>query len=121
MRKYLIRRLIMMVPLLLGITLLSFSIMQLAPGDPASLKAAMNPHVDPSYILKLRESYGLNDPLMTQYWHWLKRVCVLNFGDCFKDGRPVLTVIGERMPATLLLEGISLILLFVIAVPLGVA
>jgi peptide/nickel transport system permease protein len=121
MQKYLIRRLLLMVPLLLGITLLSFVIMQLAPGDPAVLKAAMNPHVDPSYIEKLRASYGLNDPLLVQYGHWLKRICLLDFGESFKDSRPVLTIIGERMPATLLLEGLSLILLFLIAVPLGVA
>ena len=110
-----------MVPLLLGITLLSFVIMQLAPGDPAVLKAGMGAHVDPSYIEKLRASYGLNDPLMVQYWHWLQRICLLNFGESFKDSRPVLTIIGERMPATLLLEGTSLVLLFLIAVPLGVA
>jgi len=121
MRKYLIRRLILMVPLLLGITLLSFTIMQLAPGDPASLHAAMNPKIDASYIAKLRQSYGLNDPLLVQYWHWLKRICLLDFGNSFRDDRPVLSIIGDRMPATLLLEGFSLVLLFVIAVPLGVA
>src|SRR5258708_5689943 len=121
MRKYLIRRLVLMVPLLLGITLLSFTIMQLAPGDPASLRAAGNSHVDPSYIEKLRQFYGLNDPLMTQYWHWLKRICLMDFGSSFKDNRPVLTIIGERMPATLLLEGLSIALLFLVAVPMGVA
>jgi peptide/nickel transport system permease protein len=121
MRNYLIRRLMMMVPLLLGISLLSFIIMQLAPGDPAALKAGMNPHVDPNYILKLRASYGLNDPLMTQYWHWLVRICRLDFGTSFMDNRPVLDVIAERLPATFLLSGLSLVLLFVIAVPMGVA
>ncbi len=121
MRKYLIRRLILMVPLLFGITLLSFTIMQLAPGDPATIHAGMNPHIDASYIQKLRESYGLNDPLLVQYWHWLQRVCLLDFGSSFRDNRPVLSIIGDRMPATLLLEGLSMILLFLIAVPMGVA
>ncbi len=111
----------MMVPLLLGITLLSFVIMQLAPGDPTALKAAGNPHIDPSYIERLRQSYGLNDPLMVQYWHWLKRICTLDFGTSFKDGRPVLDVIAERLPATFLLSGLSLALLFIVAVPLGIA
>ncbi len=111
----------MMVPLLLGISLLSFAIMQLAPGDPAALNVAMNAKVDPTYLEKLRRSYGLDDPLMVQYWHWLQRICVLNFGESFKDSRPVLTIIGERLPATFLLSGLSLVLLFVLAVPLGVA
>jgi peptide/nickel transport system permease protein len=59
--------------------------------------------------------------MMVQYWHWLKRIAVLDFGTSFKDNRPVLTIIGERLPATFLLSGLSLFLLFVVAVPLGVA
>jgi peptide/nickel transport system permease protein len=111
----------MMIPLLLGISLLSFVIMQLAPGDPATLGIAMSAKIDPSYLEKLRQSYGLNDPLMVQYWHWLKHICVLDFGNCFGDNRPVLTVIAERLPATFLLSGLSLFLLFILGVPLGVA
>lgn len=120
MKKYILRRLLLMVPLLLGISVVSFAIMQLAPGDPASLSAAMNQKIDPSYIEKLRASYGLNEPIPVQYWHWLSHLCRLDFGDSFKDGRPVLTLIGEHLPATLLLSGLSLILLFLIGVPLGV-
>jgi peptide/nickel transport system permease protein len=121
MKKFLLRRLFLMVPLLLGISFLSFLIMQLAPGDPATLNVAMNAKVDPSYIEKLHKFYGLDDPLMVQYWHWLKRICTLDFGLSFKDNRPVLAVIVERLPATLLLSGLSLVLLFLIGVPLGVA
>lgn len=121
MRKFILRRLLLMVPLLLGITFLSFLIMQLAPGDPAALDAAMNPRIDPSYIQKLRQSYGLDDPLLVQYWHWLQRVATLDFGESFKDSRPVLAVIAERLPATFLLSGLSLLLLFILGVPLGVA
>ncbi len=120
MRKFLLRRLLLMIPLLLGISFISFVIMQLAPGDPASLNIGMNSKIDPSYILKLRQSYGLDDPLMVQYWHWLKRICLLNFGNTFRDNRPVIAVIGERLPATLLLSGLSEVLLFLVAVPLGV-
>jgi peptide/nickel transport system permease protein len=109
-----------MIPLLLGISFISFVIMQLAPGDPASLNIGMNSKIDPSYLLKLRQSYGLNDPLMVQYWHWLKRICLLDFGNTFRDNRPVIAVIGERLPATLLLSGLSEVLLFLVAVPLGI-
>jgi peptide/nickel transport system permease protein len=121
MKKFILRRLMMMVPLLLGVSVISFAIMQLAPGDPASLSAAMNQKIDPSYIEKLRAAYGLNDPLYVQYWHWLSHLARLDFGESFKDSRPVLTLILEHMPATLLLSGLSLVLLFVIGVPLGVA
>jgi len=121
MRNFLLRRFLLMVPLMLGITVLSFGIMQLAPGDPATLDVAMNPRIDPSYLQKLRTSYGLDQPIPVQYWNWLKRVAVLDFGESYKDSRPVLTVIAERLPATLLLSGLSLVLLFLIAVPLGVA
>ena len=110
----------MMVPLLLGITLISFVIMELAPGDPASLNVGMNSKIDPSYLVKLRQSYGLDDPLMVQYWHWLKRICLLDFGSTFRDNRPVIVVIAERFPATLLLSGLSEVLLFLVAVPMGV-
>lgn len=110
----------MMIPLILGISILSFVIMQLAPGDAASISVGFNGKIDPSYVEKLRQSYGLNDPIPVQYWHWLKRVCLLDFGTSFKDNRPVLAVIAERMPATLLLSGLSEVLLFLIAVPMGI-
>jgi peptide/nickel transport system permease protein len=120
MRRYLIRRLLLMVPLLLGISFLTFAVIQLAPGDAAVLDTAMNQKVDPTYIQRLRESYGLNDPFLVQYGKWLKRMVTLDFGQSFKDNRPVLGLILERLPATLLLSGLSLVLLFLIAVPLGV-
>jgi peptide/nickel transport system permease protein len=120
MRKFLIRRLLMMIPLLLGISILSFLIMHLAPGEPAALDVAMNTKVDPSYIQKLQAFYEIDKPLHIQYWHWLKRLATLDFGLSFKDNRPVLRVILERLPATLVLSGLSEILLFLIAVPLGI-
>lgn len=121
MRKFLIRRLLLMIPLVLGISILTFAILKLSPGDPASLNVALNSKIDPGYITKLRQAYGLNDPVHVQYWHWLKGMLTFNFGNSFMDNRPVLTVISERLPATLLLSGLSEILLFLIAVPLGVA
>lgn len=120
MRRYLLRRLLLMIPLLLGISMLTFLIIQLAPGDAAVLDASMDPRVDSSYVERLRKSYGLDDPLHVQYVNWLRRFVTLDFGTSFKDNRPVLEVILERLPATLLLSGSSLVLLFLTAVPLGV-
>ncbi len=121
MRNFILRRLLMMAPLLLGISILSFTIIKLAPGDPASLSVNMNAKIDPGYITKLREAYGLNDPLYVQYGRWLKGMVTLNFGKSFKDDRPVIDVILERLPATLVLTVPSLILLLFIGIPLGVA
>ena len=120
MRKYLIRRLLMMVPLILGISILTFAILQLAPGDPASLSVSLNSKIDPGYITKLRAAYGLDQPVYVQYVRWLKGMLTLDFGKSFMDNRPVLAVILERLPATLLLSGLSEALLFLIAVPLGI-
>jgi peptide/nickel transport system permease protein len=119
MRKYLIRRLLMMIPLVFGISILTFAILKLSPGDPASLSVSLNAKIDPGYITKLRASFGLDQPVYVQYWRWLKGMLTLDFGKSFMDGRPVLTVILERLPATLLLSGLSEIILFLVAVPLG--
>ncbi len=110
-----------MIPLILGISILTFGILKLSPGDPASLNVAMNSKIDPGYITKLRQAYGLDDPVYVQYGRWLKGMVTLDFGNSFMDNRPVLTVIGERLPATLLLSGLSELLLFLVAVPLGIA
>jgi len=120
MRKYVIRRLLMMVPLIFGISILTFAILKLSPGDPATLSVALNSKIDPGYITKLRASFGLDQPVYIQYWRWLKGMLTLDFGNSFMDNRPVLTVIGERLPATFLLSGLSELLLFLVAVPLGI-
>lgn len=110
----------MMIPLILGISILTFAILKLSPGDPATLSVGLNSKIDPGYITKLRASFGLDQPIYVQYWRWLKGMLTLDFGNSFMDNRPVLTVIGERLPATLLLSGLSEILLFLVAVPLGI-
>jgi peptide/nickel transport system permease protein len=120
MRNYLFRRLLMMIPLVLGISVLTFAILQLSPGDPASLGVGLNSKIDPGYLTKLRAAYGLDKPLYVQYGLWLKGMLTLDFGRSFMDNRPVLSVILERLPATLLLSGLSELLLFLVAVPLGV-
>ncbi len=120
MRKFVLRRLLMMIPLLFGISILTFAIVKLAPGDAASLSVALNSKIDPGYITKLRASLGLDQPAYIQYWRWLKGMLTLDFGNSFMDGRPVLAVIEERLPATFLLSGLSEILLFLVAVPLGI-
>ncbi len=119
---YFFKRLVSMIPLLIGITLICFAVIQLSPGDPITMNQNMSEEVDADAQARLREAYGLNDPVYVQYWNWLSRLAVLDFGTSFSpDGRPVLDKIIEVLPVTLWMNVISLILVLAIAIPLGVA
>ncbi|MFZ5587901.1 MAG: ABC transporter permease [Thermodesulfobacteriota bacterium] len=118
---FLAKRLAMMAPLLIGITFISFLVMHLAPGSPTDVMTDLNPKVSDLARERLTKLYGLDQPLHVQYWNWLKRLTVLDFGQSFApDGRPVLDKILERMPITVTINLLSLFLVLVIAVPIGV-
>lgn len=118
---YLLKRLGFMIPMLLGITLVSFVVIHLAPGTPTELQTTMNPKASLEAQKRLRELYGLDKPLMVQYGDWLKRLTVLDFGRSFSpDRRPVWDKIKERIGITLGLNLMSLILILVVAIPIGV-
>jgi peptide/nickel transport system permease protein len=118
---YALRRLVLAVPLLIGITLISFSVIHLAPGEPVDLQAGdLNAQSSAQAKQLLRELYGLDKPLPVQYWNWLVRLARLDFGRSFApDGRPVLQKIGERLPVTLLLNIVELLIIVSLAVPVG--
>jgi len=118
--EYIARRLLFMIPLLLGITLITFMVIQLSPGGPADMLTGLSPKVGAEAKARLRHLYGLDKPIHVQYWLWLKRVVRFDFGESFKDGRRVITKILERLPATLLLNILSLLLIFFIALPIGI-
>lgn len=118
MSRLIIRRLVELLPLLIGITLLSFFVMHLAPGDPTAL--FIDPHVKPEELARLKANWGLDRPVIVQYFYWLKNVLVGDFGRSYLTGRPVIQEIMERIPATLLLMGSSLFLSLAIAIPVGV-
>src|SRR6185503_9391007 len=103
---YVLRRLVLAVPLLLGITFVSFLVIHLAPGDPALCGSADMPLTyDPEVCVKLRDMYKLDRPLHEQYWNWLNHLARLDFGRSFgPHARPVLSMILERLPITLLLN-----------------
>ena len=118
---YLIKRLILMVPLLIGITLISFLVIHLAPGSPIDVATDLNPKATAEVKARMRAIYGLDQPLHVQYWHWLRRLSVLDFGNSFsQDGRRVADKILERLPITIFINIASLVLIFLIAVPIGV-
>jgi peptide/nickel transport system permease protein len=119
--RYLAWRLLWMVPVLLGITVLSFAIMHLAPGDITTVQTSLNPKASSESRERLREAYNLDEPLHVQYGLWLKRLAQLDFGRSFSsDNRPVIDKIGERLPVTLGINLASLILILAVATPIGV-
>lgn len=121
MLQYLIKRLILMVPLLAGITLISFMVIHLAPGEPAGLQMEMAPKVTKEARERIRAYYGLDKPVYVQYFDWLKRFSSLDFGNSFSpDGRKVTDKIVERLPITITINILSLLLIFIAAIPLGV-
>ena len=93
--------------------------MQLAPGGPVDQMTDLNPHITPAAKEHIREEMGLNRPLIVQYGVWVKHLVTFNFGRSFKDHRPVTEKIMERLPATLLLNVLSIGLTLLIALPLG--
>jgi peptide/nickel transport system permease protein len=121
MLHYLARRLLMMVPLLLGITLISFVVIHLAPGEPTDLQTELNPEASVELKQRLRSQYDLDKPLLTQYGLWLSRLARLDFGNSFsQDRRPVAEKIAERLPVTIAINVLSIALILLVATPIGV-
>jgi peptide/nickel transport system permease protein len=121
MLTYVIRRLILSVPILFGVAVISFLLVYLAPGDP--LGRFITPNVPPETIARLREIYGLNEPLHLQFVGWITNYVQVwredAWGISITARRPVLELIAERTPATLLLMGTALAVTVIVAVPLG--
>ena len=117
MVRYSLRRMVEAVPLLAALTLLSFALLHLTPGDPAVLLYGTD--LSPSELQDIRSAWGLDQPLHIQYAKWLLNLAQGNLGYSYVDGRPVLEVIAERMPATLLLTGTGLILALLIGLGIG--
>ena len=121
MLQYIFKRLIFMVPLLIGITIICFTVMHLAPGSPTDLQTQMNPRVSAEAKERLRTMYELDKPLHQQYWSWVKKLAVLDLGKSFSsDHRPVADKILERLPITILLNILSMLLILLIAIPIGI-
>ena len=112
------RRILGAIPVLLGISFLVFMLMHIAPGDPISL--LLGDDATPADIERTRRELGLDKPLMVQYWDFLTRAVQGDFGRSLKFNEPVMKLVVERLPATLELAFISLIVAIIIAVPLGV-
>jgi peptide/nickel transport system permease protein len=133
MLTYLVQRLFLLIPTFVGVTFIAFFIIHLAPGDPAELRAGgglgaagaggltteKHSAVDQA-LAAWRQQYGLDQPLHVQYWRWLRNLFTLEFGDSFKDNQPVWQKIAERLPVTIQLNVISIVLIYLVAIPLGI-
>ncbi len=120
MLSYIAKRLLLMVPLIFGITLISFTVIHLAPGGPVEVETQMSLKVSAQARENLKKLYGLDKPLHVQYADWLVRFVKLDFGKSFVDGNKVIDKITERIPITITINILSLIVTFCIAVPIGV-
>jgi peptide/nickel transport system permease protein len=120
--QYVLRRLALMPLMLLGITLITYVLISLAPGDPVT--ALINPEElnirSPEEIEAIRDSLGLNDPVPVRYVLWLKEAVQGNLGYSYQSDRPVADVILDRLPATILLSGSSIVLAMVTGILLGI-
>jgi peptide/nickel transport system permease protein len=121
MLRYISGRLMIMIPMLVGISLISFLVINMAPGGPIGISADLNPKATAEYRERLKAYYGLDQPIHVRYGRWLGRMATLDFGDSFSlDGRKVSEKIRERIPVTLGINVLSLSLIFLAAIPIGI-
>ncbi|MDY3764525.1 MAG: nickel ABC transporter permease [Candidatus Ventricola sp.] len=118
MLKFIGKRLLMLIPVLIGVSLIVFTLMQLSPGDPAMI--ILGAQAAPEDIAILRESMGLNDPLIVQFFRFLLGMFTLDFGTSYKDGMPVLTKLLEALPYTAELTFCAVLLALIIGIPAGI-
>jgi len=126
MKRYILKRLFLLVPTLIGITLITYMIVRFTPGDYTSLRLDMQMGLKTTAASKEildqeRRLYCLDKPWYVGYMDWLGKFCTLDFGTSRKDGRPVSERIGDALPITLALNLITMLIVYVISIPLGIA
>ncbi|MGV3488471.1 MAG: nickel ABC transporter permease [Tuberibacillus sp.] len=118
MIKFIIKRIIMLIPVIIGVSIIVFLLMQLTPGDPAQIM--LGPQASHEAVQHLREQMGLNEPIIVQYLHFLYGIFTLNFGTSIQDGQPVFTEIMQHFPATIELTIAAMIVALLIGIPVGI-
>lgn len=119
MSRYILKRLVQMVPIVIGVSIIVFLLLSLSPGDPAKMILGIN--AKEQELQMMREQLGLNDPIPVQYFNYMKKVLVGDFGTSYSTKQSVIEMIGVRLPPTLILSFGSLITILIVAVPLGIA
>ena len=119
MHKFIFRRVLMMIPVLIGVMFIIFTIVYITPGDPATL--LLGDRAEPAAVEALREEMGLNDPFLVRFVTYLSHVVQLDFGTSFSTKRPVFEELADRFPTTALLAGLGVLLAIVVGIPMGIA
>ena len=117
MKKYILRRVLQLIPGVILVSIFSFFIIQAAPGDP--MDNYSKPGMTQEQLDAIRDAYGLDGNVVEQYIRWVGHVVHGDLGTSLNHKRPVVEVIGERLPATLLLMGVALVIALVVSIPLG--
>jgi peptide/nickel transport system permease protein len=117
--RYLLRRLLISIPVLVGISVVLFTILALAPGDPFG-ELALNPNIPPEVRFNLRRQFGLDDPLAVRYMRWLAAMLQGDWGYSFVSRLPVQQLILQRLPTTLFVLGSAYVLALLVALPVGI-
>ncbi|HAE91962.1 MULTISPECIES: nickel ABC transporter permease [Tissierella] len=118
MHKYILRRLLLLIPVILGVTFLVFTIMYFTPGDPARL--ILGESAQPEQVAALREEMGLDDPFIVQYFRFITKALTGDFGRSYSTKRPVFDEVFARFPATLKLTVAAMIIAVLIGIPVGI-
>lgn len=118
MWKIIVRRILIMIPQVVLLSILVFLMAKAMPYD--ALSGMLDPNIDPAAIDAMREKLGLNDPWYIQYWDWITKAIQGDFGQSFRFKMPVSELIGQRLMNTLWLAIVTLILTYLIAIPLGI-
>lgn len=117
-KKFILKRILMLIPVLIGVSLIVFVLMQMTPGDPAQIM--LGPQASLSDIKNLRNQLGLNQPLYIQYLKFIKGIVTFNFGTSLKDSQPVLGTLLLHFPATLQLTAVAILIALLIGIPVGI-
>lgn len=122
---FIVRRVLYMIPTLFLISVVSFVVIQLPPGDYLSTVVAglqqQGQSVDPAYLASLKQRYGLEESIITQYWKWISNIVLHgDFGQSFQYNRPVSTMLADRLPLTLAIAIVTLLLAWSFALPAGI-
>ncbi|MSQ15010.1 MAG: ABC transporter permease [Dehalococcoidia bacterium] len=120
MAKFILRRLLYSIPTVFGITIASFSLVHMAPGDPVQLLVFGAGGLDPDEIARLRSQLGLDQPILIQYLNWLSKLMRFDLGTSFFANQPVSLMVFQRMGNTLQLTIVSLTLSLLVGIPLGI-
>jgi peptide/nickel transport system permease protein len=120
LRRFILKRLLLVVPILFGVSVITFLLVQLSPGDPVDIITAVNPDITPAEEMRIRERYGLDDPIWVQYFEWITDMLRGDFGTVIQSDRQVGAIIADRLPPTIALGFFGWAFALIIAIPAGI-